>query len=425
MRKTRVSRPASAGSLVPMWAAGVAPLLAALGVLLAARPCLANGFLIYDISGAGMARASAVTADDEEPTAVWYNPANLAYMKGVSASAGGVFITTRSTFSPSGGGADTSTNRGNFFLPEFFATGRITDRVAVGMGAFSTFGIGISWPDDWVGRQSAIKASLETLTLNPTVAVLVHPQVSVAAGFDAVRSVVDFTNGLPAIIGGDVRLAGGTWGYGFNVGALYKIYPDRLHVALTYRSRVKLAFDDGRAHFSPTNPDFAPALPDQGGTAAITLPDIITVGVMGRPRDDLALSFDANVVLWSTYDRININFNSAPDRAIVPNGHDSFTLRGGADWTFPGRCPGLHLRGGLIYDHSAMPASNLGPGLPESDRIDVALGAGYALGHFRGDLGYLLVVFLPVDTAGGTEGPAGKYNTMAHLLGLTLTASWP
>jgi len=398
---------------------------AALFAALAARPCLAGGFLIYDISGSAIARASAVTADDEEPAAVWFNPANLAFMKGVSASAGGLFITTKTKFSPSGPGPDTSTNRGNFVLPEFFANGRLTDHVAVGMGVFSTFGIGISWPDDWEGRESAIKASLETLTLNPTVSVLVHPQVAVAAGFDAVRSVVDFTNGLPAIIGGDVRLAGGTWGYGFNVGALYKISPDRLHVALTYRSRVRLSFDDGRAHFSPANPDFAPALPDQGGSAALTLPDIITVGLMGRPRSNLALSFDANLVLWSAYDRINIHFDSAPDRAIVPNGQNSFTLRAGADWTLPEQCPGLHLRGGLIFDRNAMPSGNLGPGLPDADRLDVALGAGYGRGHFRGDLGYMLVVFLPADARGGTEGPVGTYNTIAHLLGLTLIATWP
>ena len=399
--------------------------LALIGGALAARPCFASGFLIYDISGEAIGRGSAVTADDEEPAAVWFNPANLAYLKGVSGSAGGVFLTTKSSFSPSGGGPDTDTDRGNFLLPAFFANGRLTDRVAVGVGAFSTFGIGITWPDDWVGREAAINASLKTLTLNPTVAVLVHRQIAVAAGFDAVRSTVDFRNGLPAIIGGDVRLAAGTWGYGFNVGALYKIYPGRLHVALTYRSRVKLDFDNGRANFNPANPDFKPALPDQGGTASITLPDIITVGVMARPRADLALSFDANVVLWSTYDRIDINFQSAPPRAIVPNGQNAFTLRAGADWTFPGRWPGLHLRGGLIYDRGAIPSSNLGPGLPDSDRIDVALGVGYGRGHFRGDLGYLLVIFLPADATGGTEGPVGTYNTIANLFGLTLTATWP
>jgi len=413
MKKTRASLSAAVA------------VFGAMLVALAARPCFAAGFLIYDVSGSAMARASAVTADDEEPAAVWFNPANLAFMGGVSASAGGVFITDKTTFSPSGGGPDTSTERGNFLLPELFANGRITDRVALGMGVYSTFGIGITWPEDWEGREAAIKASLQTLSLNPTVAVLVHPQISVAAGFDAIRSVVDFTNGLPSIIGGDVRLAGGTWGYGFNVGALYKISPGRLHVALTYRSRVALHFDDGRAHFSPANPDFAPVLPDQGGTASITLPDIITVGVMGRPRPDLALSFDANLTLWSSYDRIDINFQSAPARAIVPNGQNSFTLRAGADWTLPGRVPGLHLRGGLIYDQSAIPSSNLGPGLPDANRIDVALGVGYGRGHFRGDLGYLLVVFLPADATGGTEGPVGTYNTIANLIGLTLTATWP
>jgi len=392
---------------------------------LAARPCRASGFLIYDISGQALARASAVSADSDEPAAVWFNPANLAFMGGVSASAGGVFLTSKATFSPAGGGAETSSERGNFFLPSVFANGRLTDRVAVGMGVYSTFGIGITWPYAWEGREAAIKASLQELSFNPTVAVLVHPRVSVAAGFDAVRSVVDFRNGLPEPIGGDVRLAGGTWGFGFNVAALYKIYPGQLHVALTYRSRVKLDFNDGRANFSPANPDFAPVLPDQPGKASITLPDIITAGVMGRPRADLALTFDANLVLWSAYDRIDIDFQTAPDRAIVPNGRNAVTLRAGADWTFPARVPGLHLRGGLIYDRSAIPSSNLGPGLPDSDRIDVAAGAGYGRGHFRGDLGYLLVVFLPADAIGGQEGPVGTYKTIAHLVGLTLAVTWP
>jgi long-chain fatty acid transport protein len=391
---------------------------------LAARPCLASGFLIYDISGEALGRASAVSADYNEPAAIWFNPANLVYMKGVHASATGVFLTSKSSFTPTGGGAETNTDRGYFFLPAVFANALITDRVAIGIGAYSTFGIGITWPSDWVGREAAIKASLKTLSLNPTVAVKVHPQVSVAAGFDAIRSVVDFTNGLPALIGGDVRLAGGTWGYGFNLAALYQILPNRLHVALAYRSRVKLDFNNGRANFSPTNPDFLPVLPDQSGTASITLPDIITAGVMGRPRPDLALSFDANVVLWSTYDRIDINFQTAPDRAIVSNGRNTFTLRAGADWTLPNRVPGLHLRGGLIFDRGAIPASNLGPGLPDSDRIDVGLGAGYSYSHFRADLGYLLVVFLPNDSTTTTEGPVGTYRTVAHLLGLTLGVSW-
>ena len=90
---------------------------------LAARPCRASGFLIYDISGQAVARASAVSADAEEPAAVWFNPANLAFMGGVSASVGGAFVTSQSSFSPADGTADTDSERGNHFLPALYASG--------------------------------------------------------------------------------------------------------------------------------------------------------------------------------------------------------------------------------------------------------------------------------------------------------------
>jgi long-chain fatty acid transport protein len=396
--------------------------LVASACVLATRPCLASGFLVYEVSGEGVGRASAVSADTTEPAAVWYNPANLVFSDRLAASATGVYITSKSTFTPAGGGPETSSERGNTFIPSLFASARLTDRVAVGIGGFSTFGISIRWPYDWVGREAAIHAKLETLTFNPTVAFKLNEHVSVAAGFDAVRSVVDLQNGLPAPIGGDVRLAAGTWDYGFNVAALYKIKPELLHVALTYRSRVKLDYS-GHANFSPANPDFLPVLPDQPGTASITLPDVITVGFMGRPRPDLSLTFDANVVMWTTFDRVDINFQTAPDRALVPNGRNTFTLRGGVDWA-AAFCPGLHLRGGLIYDRAAIPSTNLAPSLPDANRIDVALGVGYRVGPFRADLGYLLVWFLSADSTTGQEGPVGTYDSLAHLFGLTLGVGW-
>jgi long-chain fatty acid transport protein len=398
-------------------------LAVALAWAAAPRPALASGFLIYDLSGEAIGRASAVSASVAEPAAVWFNPAALAYMGGVSASIGGVLVTSRARFTPAGGGAETKSDRGNFVLPTVFANAALGDHLAVGMGVYTAFGLGIRWPGDWPGRESAIAASLQTLAFNPTVAVKLTSRVAVAAGFDAIRGVVDFTNGLPALVGGDVRLAGGAWGFGGNAGVLFRALPERLHLALTYRSRVKLSFDDGHADFSPANPEFARMLPDQGGTAAITLPDILTVGVMVRPRPSLTLSFDANLVLWTTYQRINIDFATAPGKTLQPDGHDTFTLRAGADWSLA-RVPGLHLRGGLIYDHTAIPSSGLGPGLPDANRVDLALGVGFGRGHLKADVGYLLVYFLPADAVGGREGPEGTYHTVAHLLGLTLAATW-
>ena len=395
--------------------------LVMVGLAAAARPCRASGFHIYDLSGEAVGRGSAVSASVSEPAAVWFNPAALAFMGGASASAGGVLVTARSSFTPAAGGPATESDRGTFFLPTLFAAASPTSRLAVGMGVYTAFGIGVRWPDDWAGRESAIAASLQTLAFNPTVAFKLEHRLSVAAGFDAVRAAVDFTNGLPQLAGGQVRLGGGTWGYGFNLAALYRPFPERLHVALTYRSRVRLAFA-GRADFSPTNPDFLPALPDQPGSATITLPDIVTLGVMLRPRADLTLELDVDDVRWSSYERVDITFATAPARVLQPDGHDSLTLRAGGDLRLtPGA---VHLRAGLVYDQSAVPSEGLGPGLPDANRLDAAAGVGLAGRHWRADLGYMFVTFLPADATGGREGPAGTYRTTAHLLALTAGFSW-
>jgi len=40
------------------------------------------------------------------------------------------------------------------------------------------------------------------------------------------------------------------------------------------------------------------------------------------------------------------------------------------------------------------------------------------------DLGYLLVYFLPTESTTGVEGPVGTYNSIAHLIGLTVGVKW-
>lgn len=383
----------------------------------------AAGFLIYDISAEALGRASAHSASVSDASAVWFNPARLAFLGGSSVSAGAVFVTARSSFTPIDGSPTTDSQRGNNFLPTFYAHAALSDRVAIGMGGYTAFGIGIDWPSNWAGRENAIGASLQTFALNPTLAVKLHPLVGLAAGFDAVRAAVDFRTGLPTLIGGDVRLAGGTWGYGWNAALQVNAIPERLHFALTYRSRVELDFP-GRADFRPDHIEFTRMLPDQGGHASITLPDILTVGIMGRPRADVTLGLDANWVRWTSYREVDITFDTAPPKALRPDGHDGLTLRAGVDWaTF--FCEGLHLRTGLIFDQSAVPSTGLGPGLPDSNRIDVAAGVGYARGAFKVDLGYLLVLFFDADATGGIEGPVGRYSTTANLIGLTFTVSTP
>jgi long-subunit fatty acid transport protein len=140
--------------------------------------------------------------------------------------------------------------------------------------------------------------------------------------------------------------------------------------------------------------------------------------VLWRPIPDLALTFDPNLVLWGTYDKIVLDFDTAPDRLLARRFHAALTLRAGADWSTP--APGLHLRAGFIFDQNPSPKDTLAASLPDSNRVDFALGVGYRNDYFKADVGYLLVYFLPTDSTGGVEGPVGTYKTLSHLIGITV-----
>lgn len=393
--------------------------------LVAPAPARAAGFLIYDLSAEALAKASAVSASTTEPAAAWFNPAAVAFQEGYAVSLAGTYVNSSSSFQPAGSADKINSKAGNFFLPALFATGRFNKTFSASFGLVTPFGLGIQWPDGWMGQEYGLKASIQTVFLNPNFSVRLTPQLSLAAGLDVVRGTVDMTNGLPDYIGGGtVRIGGGTWGVGGNAAFLFRPLPNKLHLALSYRSRVKLSFD-GKADFTANEPVFAnqPSLQDQGGKAVITLPDIITFGAMFKPHKSLELTADVNVVLWNTYDELNLDFDTAPDETLYRNNHAAVTARVGVDWAAP--VEGLHLRCGFIYDQNPAPKDYLSPTLPDANRVDFGVGVGYETHGFKVDVGYLLVWFLKSEAttgaATGPEGPAGTYKTIAHLMGLTLS----
>jgi long-chain fatty acid transport protein len=388
--------------------------------LVAPARTYAAGFLVYDLSAEALGKASAVSASTMEPAANWFNPAQLAFMPGYGASLGGTLVLASGTFT-SADNTVTDQAKGFFQLPALYAYGRFHERFAAGIGVNVPWGLTVKWPNDWIGRVDSIKASLQSVVINPNFAFRLHSKLGLAAGVQIVRASADFTNGLPeAVGGGTVRLGGGTWGVGANAAVSYQPLPDKFHIALSYRSRVKLSFT-GKVDFTVNEPIFAPTLVDQTGKTAITIPDIITIGFMVKPAKKLELTFDTNVVLWETYDKLALNFSQpqTPDEVLWRKNHAAATFRLGVDWS--GLARGLHLRMGLIYDMNPAPADYLSPSLPDANRVDLALGVGWEYKWFKADLGYLMVYFLKSGTGKGYESPLGHYDTMAHLIGLTLS----
>jgi long-chain fatty acid transport protein len=404
----------------------VASLCSATLCLLLPRLAHAGGFQLAEQSAEALGMASAVSASTVAPDAVWYDPAALVFVDGVQASLSGTAYLGSSQFTPRGEGDAIDAEPTRQLVPSFFASARVSDRIAVGLGVAVPFGLGVEWPHDWVGRDYGIESSLMVVDFNPVVAFKLLPKLSIAAGFDLMRGAVDLERGLPTAGTDTVRISGDAWGFGANVALLYRIVPEQLHLALSYRSRARLKLG-GQADFEVTEPVFSTRLFDQRGSATLTLPDVITLGAMFRPDPRVRIGLDANAVLWSTFDRIPIDFAdpATPDAQLVPDYHDTVNVRLGAEWSTPVR--GLRARIGLIVDPNPAPETGLSPSLPDGMRLDASAGVGYHGPSLGIDAGYMLVIFLrsdaraPSDPTQAPQSPEGSYRTTAHLIGLTLT----
>ena len=395
---------------------------AALLSFLSAGKARAGGYIVYDLSADALGQASAVSASIQDPMATWFNPAGLAFMPGWQVSLGGTYIRASNAFDPASGGSTVTANPGNFTLPSLAVGGRILDWFAVGLGVYTPYGLGTSWPKDWVGREYAIDTSLQTIVINPTLAFKLYKTVSLGLGADITYASVDLLSGLPAAMGGTGHIGATTWTGGANIGLLWKAIPGMFHVAATYRSRMKMPFD-GKADFDPEHPEFERTLPDQGGKAEMTIPDIITVGLTYRPIESLTLGLDVNVILWSVYDKLVLDLEESDDIVHMRKWRNTVVARLGVDWVAPLKpeTGKLHVRAGFIFDQDPARKEYLDPSLPDSNRIDFSLGVGYEYRWIKADLGYMFIYFLPAEATTGREGPEGTYHSYAHMLGLTLT----
>jgi len=387
--------------------------------VLAPAAAQASGFLVYEMSGEGMAKGSAVAADATEPTALWYNPGSMVFLPPASFQVGVLSAVGFGKFEPAAGSQTENASPDVYWLPRMFADVQVTDWLHAGLGVYSIYGLGIAWEDDWVGREDGISAEMATLSLNPALSVRLHERVGLGAGFVAMKGSADLTSGLPQAVGGKVRFGGEDWAFGAHAGMTVKAIPDLLDVGLAWHGRMTLTLD-GKADFDPS-PEFARDLTDQGASADITMPDIFTAGVALNLSPSLRLSTDWNVILWDVYDETVLKLDDGTEQVTVHDYEPSFIARLGIDWK-TSFVDGMALRGGFIYDQSPAPDGRISPTLPDAEKLDFTLGVGQRIGWLKADLGYMLMIYLPNEQKGNPNSPDGTYSSIGHMVALTVGA---
>lgn len=413
-------------------------------ILLACAPAAHSaGFLIYEHGAAAMAMGGAFTAVANNPSAIWHNPAGLAWVDGTQILLGATFIVpVGSVYMPNFPGTPTIDQAHQVFTPpNAYISHKFSDRVTAGIGFMAPFGLGTKWPNanfDFPLQYLGYQNDMTTFFINPTVAVKLTDDLSVGLGVSYITSTLtlDLVQLISPVEGETFLVPTGIKGSGhsfnFNAGILYK--GKGFSLGASYRSHFNIKYTGDVAldnEFVSTA--FQPYIPTAGTVeTTFKFPDILTVGLAVNVTPRLLWSFDVHTYFWKRFDfyTADITFPSpfpAQSLTAPQNWKNSQCFRTGFEYQATNR---LALRIGGFYDETPQPVETMDPNLPDASRIAVQAGFGYKIGKLTLDFGYHFEHFATrtsqngyIYSAGIPVDPnpaAGTYKTEAHLIGINL-----
>jgi long-chain fatty acid transport protein len=410
-------------------------------MVFSAQVCLGSGFALYEGSARGNALGGALVGRADDPSALFYNPAGITQLPGLQVMGGATFVmpsTKVTTTNAQGVSTATSTNANTWVPPHLYATYQATERVWLGLGIFSPFGLGTEFPENWPGAANNYKAIIQTININPNIAFKVNDRLSFALGVDLMWMDLDIKHALPVggNTAGSVALEGSSLGMGLNVAVHGRPY-DWLKLGLSYRSQVSQGVN-GDALFARTpyytqlvNAKLLSSAAFQNTSAygSVTLPDELFFGAAMYPTKDLSVEVGLIWTRWSTFKDLSIQFNTSP---YGPGGPTSVSYT--KQWQDVVRpflgveyktTDWLDLRAGLAWDQEAINKNYVDYLIPANDRFLFSFGPGFRWQNWTLDVSYTYLYI--VDRSGIKARGAPDYilpssfsNGHANMVGCSL-----
>lgn len=372
-------------------------LAASLLVLFGSGSARGDGYRIPYHGGAAAGQAEAFSAQADDATALFYNPAGLTQLHGVQSAIGANLVGGYTSFtSPTGlrsrgdlGETMAFPPPSNFYLAAnlqdlgFEALGPLT----VGLGLDSPYGLVTRWPDPTPFSARVTRAKLPVLDIKPTLAYRINDMLSIGLGADIYTFAsfigsggYEIQNDIPGLGKAETNMDGTT--AGFN--ASFLLTPWRTgdgkplaNLGFVYRSGAKLPL---HGSFSVNGVRAATA------NSALNLPEIITAAVAVWPiRDgshEWKLEYDMDFAGWDTFRSFDLslsNGNGAPIRTPT-DWRSTYTLSAGTEfkWLQPDLLPAweVALRGGYQRSNAAVPTQTYSPVVADADWNLIAVGLG-------------------------------------------------
>jgi long-chain fatty acid transport protein len=415
-----------------------------------ASEAFAGGLSVTEQGAAAAGKANAFAGEANDPSAIFYNPAGITQLPGTQVMVGTAIVYLDSTFRSSTTGESTQLQDQFPILPHFYITHRFKqwdERLSLGLGVYTPFGLVVDWPDNWQGRFDSINVKFRATIIHPTIAYQVIPDLSVAAGFRYANTAAELQQKFNVGTGeSKSRLFDATANpIGWNVGLLYHIPTIATSVGLQFRSELQAKLN-GSAEFSgPASALFS----STSVHSNFTMPPQLVLGVSTKIIPRWTINADVEWEGWRTVGTIPFHFtttSSSPlnqqllDQAGCTNQQslpqagcrlwkNSYVFRIGAEYAATDR---LALRGGFFYDQSPIPDNTFDANIPNADLYALTAGLGYKWDATTFDIGYLFGFYEkrsidnstldPLNKGGGFGPPDfGSYNTTVHVLTISIT----
>jgi len=392
----------------------------------------AGGFQINEHGAKAMALAGAFTGLANDPSAVFFNPAGLSQLHGTQILLGTTVISPKASFRGPSPSITEYSMQSQVFTPiNAYFTHQFSDKFVVGLSVNNQYGLGTKWDKNWVGKYLAVDTEIRTFFFTAVFSYKITDDLSIAAGpvyasgdvrIERFSSLAPFNGDIY------VKLNGTATAWGVTGGIFYK--PDKsFSVGISYRSQVKFDFTgDSKAEGAPAALIAAGKIPNDNISASLTTPRNVTFGLAFMPAEKLTITADLQYVGWSSYDELNVDFESPnfEDLAAPRHYSDSFIHRLGAEYYVS---DAIDLRGGILYDSNPVKDGLLDPSLPDANRWGFNLGLGLDLTKSLSlDLAYMFLRFdertitnSQISYTAGDTPFNGTYNSSAHLFGVNIS----
>jgi long-chain fatty acid transport protein len=402
--------------------------IAVSGLLITSVSAHAQGFGLNEISTCGLGRGfAAVATGCHDASTIYWNPAASTQLNGLKWAFGaaaiaidGKFVqdTTFRTYK-----GDVSTQ----VVPHFFLNyHNPASRAAFGIGVYVPYGLTSQWHDDFPGRFSAQKASIQTFYVQPNFGWKISPKWSIGVGpiighssVELIQAVDLSQQSLPvgtqsvglASLGiaqrtqfATAKLKGDAWGYGAHFGLQGQL-SDNWTLGVRYMTQVVFSYDNADATFTqvatglvvpaaipnPTNPSII-VVPAGTSIDAIVAPFFATGGTLASQKVKTRIAhpgqfqagfaytgmrnweFEADYAMigYRAFKDLPIQFaNPALSRTLIEEYNNSSAIRLGAEYKFANSA---RVRGGFSGVSAAAPDVTVTPLLPEQDRANYSLG---------------------------------------------------